>query len=129
MLTVQLLRANGCRVVGLDYDPQKLSLARQFGAEVVQFIREFRPVTASENLFEREGVDAVIVATATKSNEPINNAALMCRKRGRVVLVGTSGLEISRDYFSKRKFLFKSHLHMVQVDMIQIMKKKDKITQ
>ena len=106
MLTVQLLRANGCRVVGLDYDPQKLSLARQFGAEVVNLSENSDPLQLVKTYSKGRGVDAVIVATATKSNEPINNAALMCRKRGRVVLVGTSGLEISRDYFFKKEISF-----------------------
>ena len=106
LLTVQLLRANGCRVVGLDYDPQKLSLARQFGAEVVNLSENSDPLQLVKTYSKGRGVDAVIVATATKSNEPINNAALMCRKRGRVVLVGTSGLEISRDYFFKKEISF-----------------------
>ena len=52
------------------------------------------------------GVDAVIVTAATKSSEPIHQAALMCRKRGRIVLVGVTGLELSRDDFFKKELTF-----------------------
>ena len=102
LVTVQLLRANGCRVLGLDFDPEKLALARQFGAEVVDLAAGQDPVTAAQAFSRGRGVDAVIVTASTKSNEPIHQAALMCRKRARIVLVGVTGLELSRaDFFEK----------------------------
>lgn len=106
LVTVQLLRAHGCRVLGLDYDKQKLALARQFGAEVVDLAAGHDPVKAAELYSRGRGVDAVIVTAATKSSEPVHQAALMCRKRGRIVLVGVTGLELSRDDFFKKELTF-----------------------
>ncbi len=106
LMTVQLLRANGCRVLGLDFDKDKLDLARQFGAEVVDLGVGQDPVLAAERFSRGRGVDAVIVTAATKSSEPMHQAALMCRKRGRIVLVGVTGLELSRDDFFKKELTF-----------------------
>ncbi len=105
LITVQLLRANGCRVLGLDFDKDKLSLAKKFGAEVVDLNNE-DPLTAAEIFSRGRGVDAVIVAAATKSNEPIHQAAQMCRKRARIVLVGVTGLNFSREDFFKKELTF-----------------------
>lgn len=106
LITVQLLRANGCRVLGLDFDKAKLALAKKFGAEVVDLSEGQDPIKAAERFSRGRGVDAVIVTAATKSSEPIHQAALMCRKRGRVVLVGVTGLELSREDFFKKELTF-----------------------
>ena len=102
LVTVQLLRAHGCRVLGLDFDPEKLEMARKFGAEVVNLAAGQDPVAAAQAFSRGRGVDAVIITASTKSNEPMHQAALMSRKRGRIVLVGVTGLELSRaDFFEK----------------------------
>jgi predicted dehydrogenase/NADPH:quinone reductase-like Zn-dependent oxidoreductase len=102
LVTVQLLKAQGCRVLGLDFDADKLALARRFGAEVVDLKSGADPVAAAMDFSRGRGVDAVIVTASTKSNEPMHQAAQMCRKRGRIVLVGVVGLELSRaDFFDK----------------------------
>lgn len=102
LVTVQLLKAQGCRVLGLDFDADKLALARRFGAEVVDLKSGADPVAAAAAFSRGRGVDAVIITASTKSNEPVHQAALMCRKRGRIVLVGVTGLELSRaDFFEK----------------------------
>ncbi|MBM4052694.1 MAG: zinc-binding dehydrogenase [Planctomycetes bacterium] len=106
IVTAQLLRAHGCRVLGIDFDPKKLALARQFGAETVDLSAGEDPVAAAERFSRGRGVDAVIVTAATRSNEPMHQAALMCRKRGRIVLVGVTGLELSRDDFFKKEITF-----------------------
>lgn len=106
LLTVQLLRAHGCRVLGLDFDKEKLDLARQFGAEVIDLAAGQDPVKVAEIYSRGRGVDAVIVTAATKSSEPMHQAALMCRKRGRIVLVGVTGLDLSRDDFFKKELTF-----------------------
>ena len=106
LLTVQLLRAHGCRVLGLDFDSGKLELAKQLGAEVVNLSANQDPMKAAEIFSRGRGVDAVIIAAASKSSEPIHQAALMCRKRGRIVLVGVTGLELSRDDFFKKELTF-----------------------
>jgi predicted dehydrogenase/threonine dehydrogenase-like Zn-dependent dehydrogenase len=102
LVTVQLLRAHGCRVLGIDLDPAKLALARRFGAETVDLSAGQDPLAAAEQFSRGRGVDAVILTAATKSNEPVHQAAQMCRKRGRIVLVGVVGLELSRaDFYEK----------------------------
>ena len=105
LAAVQLLRAQGCRVLGLDFDANKLALARQFGAEVVNLSAAGGgqdPVAAALAFSRGRGVDAVIITASTKSSEPVHQAAQMCRKRGRIVLVGVTGLELSRaDFFEK----------------------------
>lgn len=106
LLAVQLLRANGCRVLGLDFDKEKLEMASKFGAEVVDLSAGQDPVKMSELYSRGRGVDAVIVTAATKSSEPMHQAALMCRKRGRIVLVGVTGLDLSRDDFFKKELTF-----------------------
>jgi len=106
LMTVQLLRANGCRVLGIDLDPKKLAMAKQFGAEVVDLSKGQDPVATAELFSRGRGVDAVIVTAATKSSEPMHQAALMCRKRARIVLVGVTGLELSRDDFFKKELTF-----------------------
>lgn len=103
LMTVQLLKAHGCRVLGIDFDPAKLELARQFGAETVDLDAGQDPVTTAQQFSRGRGVDAVILTAATKSSEPVHQAALMCRQRGRIVLVGVTGLELSRDDFYKKE--------------------------
>ena len=102
LLTVQLLRAQGCRVLGLDFDRDKLVLAQQFGAEVVDLGAGTDPVAAAMRFSRGRGADAVIITASTRSSEPVHQAALMSRKRGRIVLVGVTGLALSRaDFFEK----------------------------
>jgi predicted dehydrogenase/threonine dehydrogenase-like Zn-dependent dehydrogenase len=106
LVTVQLLRAHGCRVIGLDFDPAKLELARSFGAETVNLSAGEDPVAAAQAMTRGRGVDGVIITASTKSNEPVHQAALMCRKRGRIVLVGVTGLELSRADFYEKELTF-----------------------
>lgn len=102
LVTVQLLRAQGCRVLGIDLDPAKLTLASAFGADVVNLSAGEDPVAAARAFSRGRGVDAVLITASTDSNEPVHQAAVMCRKRGRIVLVGVAGLELSRaDFFEK----------------------------
>jgi predicted dehydrogenase/threonine dehydrogenase-like Zn-dependent dehydrogenase len=102
LVTVQLLRAQGCRVLGVDFDADKLALARKFGADVVNLGVGEDPLAAAQLFSRGRGVDAVLITASTKSSEPVHQAALMCRKRGRIVLVGVTGLELSRaDFFEK----------------------------
>lgn len=106
LVAVQLLRAHGCRVLGIDYDADKLALAQQFGAEIVNLSAGEDPVTAAQRFSRGRGVDAVIITASTKSSEPAHHAALMCRKRGRIVLVGVTGLELSRADFYEKELTF-----------------------
>jgi predicted dehydrogenase/threonine dehydrogenase-like Zn-dependent dehydrogenase len=103
LMTVQLLRANGCRVLGIDFDAQKLALARELGAETVDLSTGQDPLAAAQRFSRNRGVDAVLVTAATQSDEPMSQAAQMCRQRGRVVLVGVAGLNLKRDDFYKKE--------------------------
>src|SRR5499427_1271378 len=106
LLTVQLLRAHGCRVLGVDLAPERLALAAQFGAEVADLGSGADPVGAARAYARGRGVDAVIVTASAASSEPLHQAALMCRKRGRIVLVGVTGLELSRADFYEKELTF-----------------------
>ena len=105
-LTVQLLRANGCRVLGIDFDAEKLAIAKSFGAEIVNLGIGEDPLKAAELFSRGRGVDAVLITAATESSDPMHQAALMCRKRGRIILVGVTGLELSREDFFKKELTF-----------------------
>ncbi|AZQ85450.1 dehydrogenase [Colwellia sp. Arc7-635] len=106
LITVQLLRANGCRVLGIDFDSSKCAMAREFGAETVD-LSQGEDAIAKANAFSRgQGVDAVIITASTKSNDPVSHGANMCRQRGRIVLVGVVGLELSRADFYEKEISF-----------------------
>ena len=106
LVAVQLLRAHGCRVLGLDFDPVKLAIAKQFGAEVVDLAQGQDPIVIAEKYSRGRGVDAVLITASTDSNEPIHQATTMCRKRGRIVLVGVVGMEMSRADFYEKELSF-----------------------
>jgi predicted dehydrogenase len=106
LMTVQMLRAQGCRVLGIDFDAARLELARRFGAETVNPAAG-EDVLARATAFSRgAGVDAVLITASTKSNDPVAQAAKMSRKRGRIVLVGVVGLELSRTDFYEKELTF-----------------------
>jgi predicted dehydrogenase/threonine dehydrogenase-like Zn-dependent dehydrogenase len=106
LLAVQLLRANGCRVLGIDPDPTKAELARRFGAEVVVPERGDDPLSAASMFSVGMGVDGVLITAATRSNDPVSQGARMCRQRGRIVLVGVTGLELDRSDFYQKELSF-----------------------
>lgn len=102
LMTIQLLVAQGCRVLAIDLDDHKLSLARQFGAETCNAGAGEDPVAAGMAFSRGHGIDAVLITASTSSNEPVTQAARMSRKRGRIVLVGVTGLALNRaDFYDK----------------------------
>ncbi|MBM5809629.1 MAG: zinc-binding dehydrogenase, partial [Cyanobacteria bacterium M_surface_9_m1_291] len=105
LLTAQLLRAQGCRVLGLDPSPSACELARTLGVEVLQ-LGGADPVAWCLERTAGVGVDAVLITAATSSSEPVHVAAQSCRQRGRIVLVGVTGLELRRDLFYKKELSF-----------------------
>jgi predicted dehydrogenase/threonine dehydrogenase-like Zn-dependent dehydrogenase len=106
LLTVQLLRANGCRVLGIDPDPHRRELARSFGADVVALDRGEEVLQVAESFSSGQGIDAVLITAATTSNEPMAQAARMCRRRGRIILVGVTGLALERAEFYHKELSF-----------------------
>ena len=106
LLTAQLLLAQGCQVLGLDPDPHKCSLASQLGINAFHLTPGSSAADWCANLTDGVGVDGVLITAATSSSDPIHLAAQVCRKRGRIVLVGVTGLELRRDLFYKKELSF-----------------------
>ncbi|WP_151946367.1 bi-domain-containing oxidoreductase [Aliarcobacter butzleri] len=104
-LTVQLLKANGCKVIGSDIDPDKMALAKKLGCDEVCHAGEL--ISKSNEFTNGYGVDAVIIAASTSSNQPITDAAEISRMRGRVVLVGMVGMDVPRNTYYKKELEIK----------------------
>ncbi|MDD5092454.1 MAG: bi-domain-containing oxidoreductase [Candidatus Wallbacteria bacterium] len=104
-LTVQLLKANGCRVLGTDLDPDKLKLALSLGADMVCDTGEL--IGACQQFTTGYGADAVIITASTSSNQPVVDAGEVCRMKGRVIMVGVTGMEIPRSIYYKKELEFK----------------------
>ena len=100
LLTVQILKANGCAVLGVDLDEERVTLAEQLGADVAVSADPERVCAA---FTDGCGADAVIITAATPSNEPIESAAEMSRHKGRVVAVGLVGMNVPRDAFYRKE--------------------------
>ncbi|THD45496.1 MAG: oxidoreductase [Bradyrhizobium sp.] len=100
LLTVQVLKANGCVVIGFDPNPQRATLAKSLGADVA-VSDDLASVVAART--GGHGADAVIITASSKSNEPVNNAAEISRLKGRIVVVGLVGLNIEREPFYRRE--------------------------
>jgi len=106
LMCVRILRAHGCRVLGIDPDPARCALARGFGAEIVDLSSGTSPLTAASTFSAGRGVDGVLITASGKSDEIVHQAAQMCRQRGRIVLVGVVGLNLRRDDFYKKELTF-----------------------
>jgi len=102
LLTVQLLRANGCRVLGVDIDPARCELARQLGADAATTPTD-PDVEPLAHRLNPIGLDAVILTAATSSSEPIKLAGRLSRDRGRVVVVGAVGMDVPRSPFYEKE--------------------------
>jgi predicted dehydrogenase/threonine dehydrogenase-like Zn-dependent dehydrogenase len=106
LLTGQLLAAHGCRVLGLDPDPSKCTFAEALGITALHLGGEVDPVHWCLEHTAGIGVDGVLITAATSSSEPVHVAAQACRQRGRIVLIGVTGLELRRDLFYKKELSF-----------------------
>jgi predicted dehydrogenase/threonine dehydrogenase-like Zn-dependent dehydrogenase len=95
VLTVQLAKAAGCRVIAIDRDGQRVERARQFGADLALNSTD-RDTSSRVREFARYGADVAIITAATPSAEPVELAADICRDRGHIVVVGTVDLGVSR---------------------------------
>ena len=106
LLTCQLLKANGCEVLAIDPDLKKCELANSFGIETFHLKENTDALSWCYQKTSGVGLDAVIVTASTKSNQPIELAAKVSRKRGRIILVGVIGLDLKRDLFYKKELTF-----------------------
>lgn len=101
-LTVQLLKANGCRVLGLDLDQSRVALALEMDADRAIVSNE-AAAKEIETWTRGHGADAVLITAATDSNQPIELAARVSRLKGRVIVVGMTGMDIPRQPFFSRE--------------------------
>lgn len=106
LIVAQLLRANGCRVVGVEFDQAKLDLAAKWGVIPVNPAKGDDQVKVIEELTKGIGADGVIITASAHDDSIIHNACLMSRKRGRIILVGVIGLNMRRDDFYKKELSF-----------------------
>ncbi len=104
-LTVQLLKASGCRVLGSDLDRSRRELAAELGADVVVGADEL--IEAARAFSQGRGVDCVIITASTKSNEPVETAGEIARQKGRVVVVGAVGMTLPREPYYKKELEFR----------------------
>jgi predicted dehydrogenase len=106
-LTVQILKAAGCIVLGIDVSAEACELATRCGCDAVATRTSGDIERMAARLTNGFGVDAAIIAAAAPTNDPIELAAKICRERGRVVMVGVTGMELPRDLFYEKELEFK----------------------
>ena len=106
LIVAQLLRSNGCRVIGVEFDQAKLDLAAKWGIVPVNPAKGDDQVKIVEELTNGVGADGVIITASAHDDSIIHNACLMSRKRGRIILVGVIGLNMRRDDFYKKELSF-----------------------
>lgn len=105
LIALELLLANGCNVIGFDFDQQKVDIANEIGAKA--FVATAVDVVKTvQELTNGLGCDSVLITASTKSSDVISQAAQMSRKKGRIVLVGVIGLNINRADFFKKELTF-----------------------
>lgn len=106
LVAAELLKANGCRVIGVDFDQQKVELAKAKGILAINPVQGIDPVKYVEEITAEVGADGVLITASSKGDEVIHQACQMSRKRGRIVLVGVIGLNMRRDDFYKKELSF-----------------------
>ncbi len=106
LVTAELLMANGCQVIGFDFDQTKIDIARAKGIKAYNLGDGTDPIKIAQEITGGIGVDGVIITASNKSNEIISQAAKMSRKRGRIILVGVIGLDINRSDFYEKELTF-----------------------
>jgi predicted dehydrogenase/threonine dehydrogenase-like Zn-dependent dehydrogenase len=106
LLSIQILRLSGVRIIGIDLDERRLGIAKRHGAEVVINPLEEDPVKIVDNFTGGYGADAVLFTAATSSSEPLSQSFRMCKKKGRVILVGVVGMEIKREDMYEKELDF-----------------------
>jgi predicted dehydrogenase/threonine dehydrogenase-like Zn-dependent dehydrogenase len=107
LLSVQIAKAYGCRVIGIDIDKAKVCLAEELGCDRgIHLTAKNDPELTIMNLTGGQGADAVLLTAATKDNSPLQLAERIARKRGRIVLVGVSDISLTRKAFWDKELEF-----------------------
>jgi predicted dehydrogenase/threonine dehydrogenase-like Zn-dependent dehydrogenase len=107
LITIQLLKANGCRVIGIDYDQHKIDLGLKLGMDEGINLSSDNALKKVENFTGGRLADCTIITAATKSNQPIELAGEITRRKGQVIAVGAVGLNIPRDVYYKKEIEIK----------------------
>lgn len=106
LVTAELLKANGCRVIGYDFDQQKVDIALTKGIIAFNAAQGNNPVNFVKQATSEIGADGVIITASDKGDDIIHQAAEMSRKRGRIILIGVIGLNIHRADFYEKELTF-----------------------
>jgi predicted dehydrogenase/threonine dehydrogenase-like Zn-dependent dehydrogenase len=107
LITVQLLKANGCRVLGLDLNKDKVEMGLSLGMDEGLVLEAGDPHRAVDRFSDGRGVDLTLITAATASNQPIELAGELTRRKGRVVVVGAVGMNIPRDIYYRKELELK----------------------
>ncbi len=107
LITVELLKASGARVVGVDLDPSAVRKAREIGADVAIHRGESDVANIVRSFSQGLGADGVIITAATPSNDPVQLAGELARERGRVIVVGDVGLQLPRAPYYRKELDFR----------------------
>ena len=103
LITVQLLKSNGCKVAGLDFDQSKIDLALSLGLDLGINLSKDDALKNIEHFTGGRLADYTIITAAAKSNQPIELAGEITRRKGQVVVVGSVGMDIPRDVYYKKE--------------------------
>jgi predicted dehydrogenase/threonine dehydrogenase-like Zn-dependent dehydrogenase len=103
-ITCQLLKANGCSVMGIDLNDDLVKVANDLSADIAISRNNTNIISACENFTKGHGFDAVIITAATPSNDPVELSSEITRKKGKIIIVGDVKMDIPREpYFYKKE--------------------------
>ncbi len=106
ILTIQLLTANGCDVLAVDLNEERLKLAASYGAETCNVGQGEDPIARAQAWTQGRGVDGALITASAQTDEIVHQAAQACRQRGRIILVGVVGLNLRRSDFYEKELTF-----------------------
>ncbi len=105
-LTVQILKASGCRVAALDLAQDRVKLAAENGADLPLVLEGERTEKQVLDFTRGRGADAILITAATSSNAPVEQAARLARDRAKVIMVGVTGMDIPRTPYFEKELTF-----------------------
>lgn len=105
-LTLQIAKANGCKAIGIDIDETKIDLAKELGLEAIQSKSSSDNVNQILEYTNTIGADGVIITASSSSEEILSQSAMMCRQRGKIVLVGVIPITVPRNLFYEKELSF-----------------------
>ena len=126
-ITVQLLKNCGCEVYAVDTNNNRCEIAGQFGINCLHLDNKINPISWAKKETKDLGFDGVIVTASTNNSEPLILASRVAKRRGKIVLVGSTKIELNRDIFYEKELLFQVSKSYGRVDTILNMRKKEMI--